>query len=139
METDRISSMSDEILSHILSFLPTEDAFTTSLLSQRWTSLWLLVPTLDLDVSRFIKSGKPISRFPNLVFAAIFKRSVYHQPIKKLRLVSEGSFVDETLQYDFETWLAGAGEHTLEYLENWTLAIICLVAFIVYVTLWFSN
>jgi hypothetical protein len=53
--------MSDEILIHILSFLPTEDASTTSLLSKRWTSLWLLIPTLDLDEHRFIKSGKPNS------------------------------------------------------------------------------
>jgi hypothetical protein len=117
MEDDRISSMSDEILSHILSFLPTEDAFTTSLLSKRWTSVWLLVPTIDLDFDRFIESGKSISLFLNLAIAAIFKRSVHHQPIKRFRLICDVGFVDDTLEYGFTTCLAGAAEHKLEHLE----------------------
>ncbi|KAK2413809.1 FBD-associated F-box protein [Trifolium repens] len=117
MDDDRISSLPNEILCHILSFLPTEDAFTTSLLSKRWTLLWLSVPNLDLDEQRFIKSGKPMSLFPKFAFAAIFKRSVYHQPIKNFRLVCEDTFVDGTMKYDFEMWLTGLAEHQLEHLE----------------------
>jgi hypothetical protein len=117
MDDDRISSLPNEILCHILSFLPTEDAFTTSFLSKRWTLLWLSVPNLDLDEQRFIKSGKPMSLFPKFAFAAIFKRSVYHQPIKNFRLVCEETFVDGTMKYDFEMWLTGLAEHKLEHLE----------------------
>jgi hypothetical protein len=83
------------VLCRILSFLPTEDAFTTTLLSKRWTSLWFLVPTLDLDQKRFMLNGKSILSFLKFVYAAIFKRSLY-QPIKMFRLCA-GSF-------DFEQW-----------------------------------
>jgi hypothetical protein len=77
----------------------------------------LSVSNLDLDKQRFIESGKPMSLFPKFVFAAIFKRSVYHQPIKNFRLVCEETFVDGTMKYDFEMWLTSLAEHKLEHLE----------------------
>jgi hypothetical protein len=50
---DRISDLSDSILCHILSFLPTKFAATTSVLSNRWKPLWHSVLTLDLDDETF--------------------------------------------------------------------------------------
>ncbi|CAL5201548.1 unnamed protein product [Lathyrus oleraceus] len=50
---DRISEFHDSILCHILSFLPTKHAATTSVLSKRWKSLWLSVLTLDFDCKSF--------------------------------------------------------------------------------------
>ncbi|KAI5410625.1 hypothetical protein KIW84_055953 [Lathyrus oleraceus] len=50
---DRISEFHDSILCHILSFLPTKHAATTSILSKRWKSLWLSVLTLDFDCKSF--------------------------------------------------------------------------------------
>ncbi|KAI8011784.1 F-box/LRR-repeat protein [Camellia lanceoleosa] len=48
-EKDRISTLPDEILSHILCFMPTKYAARTSLLSTRWKSIWTSVHIIDLD------------------------------------------------------------------------------------------
>ncbi|XP_033134455.1 putative FBD-associated F-box protein At5g56700 [Brassica rapa] len=44
---DRISGLSDELLVKILSFLPTEDAVSTSVLSKQWRFLWMWLPKLE--------------------------------------------------------------------------------------------
>ncbi|CAJ2652215.1 unnamed protein product [Trifolium pratense] len=109
MDDDRISSLPNDILYHILSFLPTEDAFTSSLLSKRWSSLWLSVLNLNLNDE---VNGKPVSYFPNLVHTAIFKRNS-DQPIKKLCLtIKQAPEI-----YDIEKWLNGAAERKLGHLE----------------------
>ncbi|KAG7535253.1 FBD domain [Arabidopsis thaliana x Arabidopsis arenosa] len=47
---DKISGFSDdELLVKILSFLPTKDAVTTSILSKQWKFLWMRVPKLEYD------------------------------------------------------------------------------------------
>ncbi|XP_058773135.1 putative F-box/FBD/LRR-repeat protein At5g22670 [Vicia villosa] len=50
---DRISDLPDSILCHILSFLPTKFAATTTVLSKRWKPLWLSVLTLNFDYQSF--------------------------------------------------------------------------------------
>lgn len=47
--SDRISHLPDDLLLRILSFIPTSDAISRSLLSKRWKFLWMMMPTLDLD------------------------------------------------------------------------------------------
>ncbi|KAL9145912.1 hypothetical protein ABFS82_13G075800 [Erythranthe guttata] len=46
---DRLSSLPDRVLRHILSFLPTKSSVRTSILGQRWRHLWAYVPNLDFD------------------------------------------------------------------------------------------
>ncbi|XP_048497847.1 F-box/LRR-repeat protein At4g14103-like [Beta vulgaris subsp. vulgaris] len=45
-DVDRISSLPDEILTHILSFLETREAIATSVLSKRWEFIWTTVPVI---------------------------------------------------------------------------------------------
>ncbi|XP_021736866.1 F-box/LRR-repeat protein At4g14103-like [Chenopodium quinoa] len=46
---DRISGLPDNILGHILSFLPTKNAVGTSVLSHRWKYLFTLITNFDFD------------------------------------------------------------------------------------------
>ncbi|XP_028806301.1 putative F-box/FBD/LRR-repeat protein At4g26350 [Neltuma alba] len=50
---ERISSLPDSLLLHILSFLHTRDAVATSLLSKRWRPLWRSIPKLEFDDTNF--------------------------------------------------------------------------------------
>jgi len=50
---DRISSLPDPIICHVLSFLPTKPCAATSILSKRWNPLWLSVPALHFDDKTF--------------------------------------------------------------------------------------
>ncbi|CAI0387223.1 unnamed protein product [Linum tenue] len=46
---DRLSSLPDQIISYILSFMETKYAVGTEALSRRWEGLWTRVSNLDLD------------------------------------------------------------------------------------------
>ncbi|KAG7564969.1 Glutamyl-tRNA reductase N-terminal domain superfamily [Arabidopsis suecica] len=50
MKEDRISELPDDLLLQILSYIPTENAIATSVLSKRWRSLWKMVPNLKFDL-----------------------------------------------------------------------------------------
>ncbi|CAL1352503.1 unnamed protein product [Linum trigynum] len=57
---DRLSSLPDEIIAHILSFLQTKYAVGTAVLSRRWKDLWAKVSSLDLDSSLVYR---PLDRY----------------------------------------------------------------------------
>ncbi|RWR96384.1 putative F-box protein [Cinnamomum micranthum f. kanehirae] len=50
---DRISSLSDDLLLHILSFLDRRRAVLTGILSRRWRGLWAHTQSLDFDEYRY--------------------------------------------------------------------------------------
>ncbi|KAM7515378.1 hypothetical protein LguiA_004961 [Lonicera macranthoides] len=50
---DRISSLPDGILTHIISFLSTKEAIQTSILSTRWKCIWTYNPKLDVRLCYF--------------------------------------------------------------------------------------
>ncbi|CAN1234994.1 F-box protein At1g60400 [Linum perenne] len=51
--TDRLSSLPDAILDHILSFVDTKTVVQTSILSRRWKCVWKHVHALNLDYCSF--------------------------------------------------------------------------------------
>jgi hypothetical protein len=67
---DRISFLPDPVLEHIISYLPTKDAVTTSFLSKRWKSLWRSQLNLHFDDKTF---PHPFS-FRQFLYTVITKR-----------------------------------------------------------------
>ncbi|KAG7566525.1 FBD domain [Arabidopsis suecica] len=53
-EMDLFSKLPDEVISHILSSLPTKEAASTSVLAKKWRHLFAFVPSLDFDDSDFL-------------------------------------------------------------------------------------
>ncbi|KAK2360525.1 FBD-associated F-box protein [Trifolium repens] len=116
MIDDRISALPDEIICHIISFLPTEDVFTTNVLSKRWRPLGgLLLHNLDFDDRRWSRELYP--RFINLVYRTIYARSVDNKPIKRFRLRCDGNSTYEPLESDVVKWLTAAAECGMEHLD----------------------
>ncbi|KFK43511.1 hypothetical protein AALP_AA1G135000 [Arabis alpina] len=49
----KISELSEDLLVKILSFLPTKEAVSTSILSKQWQFLWRWLPKLEYDIDDF--------------------------------------------------------------------------------------
>ncbi|CAI9116596.1 OLC1v1017789C1 [Oldenlandia corymbosa var. corymbosa] len=54
---DRISDLREEIISHILSFLPAESAVATGLLSKKWRLHWTKVTSFHFDDRWWLEKG----------------------------------------------------------------------------------
>ncbi|KAL6525239.1 hypothetical protein OROMI_030832 [Orobanche minor] len=83
---DRLSSLPDSILAHILSFLNTRSAIKTSILSKRYKLLWTLSTCLDFSFSEY--QTHRFESFDGRAFSIV----------KKSSLDSFKSHVDRVLQ-----------------------------------------
>ncbi|GAU18233.1 hypothetical protein TSUD_175740 [Trifolium subterraneum] len=87
---NRISTLPDPILHHILSFLPTKSAASTTILSKRWKPLWLSVPTLHFDDRPF----KNFISFRHFVSSVFLLRDT-NLPIRSFYLICSKQHSDE--------------------------------------------
>ncbi|CAJ2669809.1 unnamed protein product [Trifolium pratense] len=78
---DRISTLPDSVICHILSFLPTKQSVTTTMISKRWNPLWLSVLTLDFDDQNF----SDFATFRHFIYSVMLTRHTT-LPIQSLRL-----------------------------------------------------
>ncbi|CAN6235094.1 unnamed protein product [Urochloa humidicola] len=56
---DRLSSLSDDLLHSIMSFLTSRQAVQTCVLSRRWVDLWCSAPCLNVDQREFNATDEP--------------------------------------------------------------------------------
>ncbi|KAI4331951.1 hypothetical protein L6164_016895 [Bauhinia variegata] len=82
---DIISTLPEEILSHILSFLATIDAVRTSVLSKNWIYKWTSITNLDVD-DKLLYSVK--SRTSKAVFINFMNRVLSHIQSSRINNVS---------------------------------------------------
>jgi len=103
--TDRVSSLPDSIISHILSFLLTKDSIATSVLSKRWNPLWLSVLDLNFDAQTF----KDYITFRHAVYLVIVSRD-NALPIRSFRLKFG-------IEYDINRFIKAAIQRGIEELD----------------------
>lgn len=52
-EAPRLSALPDELLHRVFSFLPSQQAVQTTVLSKRWIDLWRSMPAINLNIKEF--------------------------------------------------------------------------------------
>ena len=105
---DRLSSLHDSILHHILSFLPTEESIGTSFLSKRFWRTWVFVPALKF----LLNTPNDV----NFVDQVIAHRSSSH--VRTFSIVSEQNLGSDRLSL----WVNYAVAHSVQEMEihlNW--------------------
>jgi len=111
-QEDRISDLSDGVLNHILSRLPTRSAVATGRLSRRWRHLWKHLSVLNFSEDYCFKF-KSFALLVNGIFALL------HNPraIRKFHLNCIYSVDDDDnfLAYSVDAWVRSIiGPHLQE-------------------------
>lgn len=101
---DRISELPDELLSHILSFLPHNFAYTTGLISKRWKTLCKLMIDLHFD-DKLVKGEEEFQRFGRCVDKVMLSPDMNNQPIRGFHL---NCCHPELLLFDYDQWIEAA-------------------------------
>ncbi|KAF8048119.1 hypothetical protein N665_2668s0002 [Sinapis alba] len=120
---DSISSLPDEMLHHILSFVPTNVAITTTLLSKRWRHVWCKTPYLS---------------FPHL-------QSSLESIRKTLSSYKAAKITRLHLYVDRETWEDNERSHHVDTLTKFAISrnveklSLVLKAYYVFPDFFFSN
>ncbi|KAJ1443686.1 Leucine-rich repeat domain superfamily [Sesbania bispinosa] len=111
---DRISPLPDDIICHILSFLSTKDAISTSLLSKRWRALWRSLPCLHFDLNPSNSPSIYINNC-NIIYRIILSRD----HIKSLRFQCGPifNFYLDPLDANINEWVDIAIQRGLENLD----------------------
>ncbi|EOA29168.1 hypothetical protein CARUB_v10025437mg [Capsella rubella] len=113
MKEDRISQLPDDLISQILSHLPTKDAVQTSVLSTRWTSLWLWLPRLELsswnipDYNAMRSSGDRFFDSNRVTSIDVLKLSIVSGEYRNI--VNDVSYLT--------SWIAAAIKRRIQHLE----------------------
>jgi hypothetical protein len=107
---DMISNLSDDLLSHILSFLPTKLAFCTTLLSKRWAPLCNSLTALRFDDDT-VKDADGFNRFCRFVDKLMLSPHATNQPIKTFHLKFSRFDVDSQ---SLDAWVEAAKQRRLE-------------------------
>ncbi|XP_021651963.2 F-box protein At5g03100-like [Hevea brasiliensis] len=101
-EKDRISSLPDDLLCHIISFLPsTLLAVRTSVLSKRWHLLWTHVPNINLhqqDMPQFYNCQQSCEYFSTLVDKTL--KSYSSSKVNKFCIQFPSNFIDSWARMD---------------------------------------
>ncbi|KAH7845144.1 hypothetical protein Vadar_017556 [Vaccinium darrowii] len=107
---DIISSLPENVLHHILSFLSTKDAIRTSILSTKWEYLWTSIANIDLQ-EKYPLYGKKDWSFLDFVERVLSLHDA--SDIKSLRIISY-ELVNSS---HVNLWISTSVRHNVEELN----------------------
>ncbi|RHN38441.1 putative F-box domain, FBD domain, leucine-rich repeat domain, L domain-containing protein [Medicago truncatula] len=107
-----ISDLPDELLCHILSFLPTKIAFTTRVLSKRWTPLFHSLTVLRFDYQT-VHDYVAFNRFCDFIDTLMLSPRLSNKFIKIFSLKCSFLFSDSDCHI-FDTWVEAAKRLCIE-------------------------
>jgi hypothetical protein len=113
VDTDRISELPDELLIHILSFLPPKFAFTTSVLSKRWESLCKFLTVLRFDDKSVKNYVEEFDLFNTFIDNVMLSKDRQLQPIKAFHLRCHSA----DLLFNHNDWVEAAKQRGVEDLQ----------------------
>ncbi|KAK6134577.1 hypothetical protein DH2020_031697 [Rehmannia glutinosa] len=101
---DRLSGLPDDILCHILSFLPTKLSVATSILAKRWRYMWPYVPNVHFD---------HIYHNTNIINRIMFLHKV--QNLTTFRLYYKDNNISD--EHEVDTWITTVISHHIKNLD----------------------
>ncbi|KAH0863029.1 hypothetical protein HID58_080240 [Brassica napus] len=128
LEMDHISGLLDEVLSHILSFLPTKLAALTSVLSTRWRNLLTLVPNLDISShNKIVQLDGSVSC---AIYGAIRKDDMYGT-MRSFMAFMERDWLCRCKNYvhpdDLNRWIRNVLRHGVSDLELFMKMVVMIL------------
>ena len=109
---DRLSSLPEPLIIHILSFLPTKEAVATSILSPRWTYLWTSLPVFRFDDCDFVGAEFGPQKFAKILYKFLLQTEpnpIHHFHLQIQNPISEAS--------DITSWISVAVKRNIKYLS----------------------
>jgi len=111
LTVESINDFPDDILIHILSFLPIRDAFRTTILSKTWVPLCYSLPVLHFD-DKDVNNVKERIQFRQMLNAVMFSPRSKHVTLNSFNLNYRSS--DDC--FTFEKWIEAAKQRRIEKL-----------------------
>ncbi|XP_074284605.1 FBD-associated F-box protein At5g60610-like [Silene latifolia] len=115
---DRLSDLPDCIIHLIISFLGTQEACRTTILSKRWANIWSTGLILDFDPHFFVcyrEFGEEFVNFNNFIESTMQRYSEKNLSIRMLRL--EYPYIDREMTGRIDGWVGIALQNQVESLS----------------------
>nr|GEX73047.1 hypothetical protein [Tanacetum cinerariifolium] len=108
---DRLSNFPEELLSNILSLMPTKSAVQTCILSKRWRYSWTLIHNFDFDNMYSIYGKDGWSRFVERVFVHCKTPEVnlFQSHYAEIYIKSVSKWIDEAVRLNVRNVDVSAG------------------------------
>uniref|UniRef100_A0A803P650 F-box domain-containing protein n=1 Tax=Cannabis sativa TaxID=3483 RepID=A0A803P650_CANSA len=116
-EVDRISKLPKEVITHILSFLPTKDAVRTCVLSKHWKLMWYYVPKLFFPTANTNGTSDWRKEFFDFVDKCLERRKNFIPESTVISFEIQMGFLEKSLVGHIDEWLDFAVENKVKQIK----------------------